>query len=116
MTRFLALFITIISTLVFSLHADERIGGTLENVDLLIEDIYSDEGHNFGEKYSVINRDKASMRVTIRLTESENIEDHLIDHAIIVDPHRRVDLGYIQQKDVAKGACWKYEWKAQRDK
>jgi hypothetical protein len=116
MTKLLSFLLTLVSLAFFTVNADERIGGTLENVDLLIEDIYNDDGHNFGEKYSAINRAKVSMRVSIELLESENIENHLIEHAVIVDPHRKVDLGSVLQKNVAKGSNWRYEWKATKDK
>jgi len=94
----------------FSLSAEDRIAGTLDHVDLLIEDLYNDDGHNFGERYLVVNRGKKPKRVSIQLNEVENAEDHLVDDPVTVPPHKKLDLGYVVQKDASRGANWKYEW------
>lgn len=99
----------------FTLSADERIGGTLENVDLFQADLYNDDGHNFGEKYSVINRNDHPMRVSIKLTSSQNIDNHLVPYSIVLPPHKKGDLGYITQQDPKKGSDWKYEWQVKKD-
>lgn len=115
MSKHFSFFLTAMVLGLFTLYGDERVGGTLENVDLLIEDLYNDDGYNFGEKYVAINRGQSQMRISIRLTDMENVEDHLIDHTVILGPHRKVDLGYVIQNNLAKSSNWKYEWKAQKD-
>jgi hypothetical protein len=115
MKTLIGLFLSTLVT-IFPLSADERIGGTLENVDLFIEDLVNEDQHNFGEKYSVINRNAVPVRVSIKLLNKENIEDHLIDDYKIIAPHKKTELGYILQKDPAKPANWKYEWQTVREK
>lgn len=98
-----------------TLGAEERIAGTLDQVDLIATDVKNEDGHNYGEKYSAFNRNDVPMRITIRLTEAENVESYIVPHTLITEPHTQADLGYILQKDVSKNAAWKYEWQAKPD-
>lgn len=100
---------------VSSLSANGRIGGSLENVDLVVEDLYNEDDHNYGEKYYVINRNDHPMRVSIKIKDIINGEDTLIRHTIIVESHDSAELGMIVQKDLGKTADWKYEWQTRPD-
>lgn len=112
MIRAIKIFFIISSFFFIPLQADERIGGTLNHVDLMIEDLYNEDGHNCGERYYAINRNDCCMRISIKLTKSMNVEDHLIDYTVILDSHKKVDLGFVVQKIVSDTSSWKYDWKA----
>lgn len=114
MRKLLSLFVLLLCT-ASPLFSEERIAGTLENVDLYVTDLYNDDGHNYGEQYHVRNRNDYPMRIKIQLTDNANADSHLINFTVIVEPHSTADLGYITQKELARGANWKYEWKAVRD-
>jgi hypothetical protein len=113
MKNYFFLLITIFSLRFLS--GEEKIGGTLENVDLMITDLINEDNHNYGERYYAINHNPYSMRISIKLTDGFNAENRLIRHTIIVEPHDRVELGLITQKDLSKNAEWKYEWQTRVD-
>jgi|ERR1700733_12441237 len=108
------LLVTIFS--VYCLSGEERIGGSLENVDLMISDLTNEDNHNYGDRYYAINHNDYPMRVSIRITEGFNAEDRLVRNTIIVEPHEGADLGVITQKNLAKYADWKYEWQTREDR
>lgn len=115
MRKLLSSFFFLITFIVIPLQASERDVGTLDNVDLIVSDLYNEDRHNYGEEYFVLNRNDHPMRVSIKLTESKNVEDHIIRYTIIVEPHDRVGMGFVLQDEVSKGADWKYTWEAGRD-
>lgn len=111
----LFLFVLILFLLQLSLSAEDRIAGTLNNVDLFKTDLFNEDGHNIGENYFALNRNEAPMRIAIKLASAQNAEDHLIQHIIVLSPHQKADLGYITQQDLNKAANWKYEWDVRKD-
>ncbi len=99
----------------FTLQAEERIAGTLDEVDLIISEMENDKGHNYGEHYFALNRGTLPVRLTIKLTDTTNAEDRLIAYTIILNPRERADLGTVTQKDVSKESGWKYQWSVEPD-
>jgi hypothetical protein len=97
------------------LHAEERIASTLNDVDLLVSDLYNENGHNWGEKYIAINHNSFAVKASIKAQDLINAEDKLLRHTIIIEPGDRADLGSIMQKDLSTHADWKYEWQIRPD-
>ena len=110
------LLITIFALEIQFLSGDEKIGGTIENVDLIVSDLTTDYNHNYGDRYYAINRNDYPVRVSIKMINGVNAEDHLIRNTVIIEPHERADLGLIRQKDPLKTSDWKYEWHVKPDK
>ena len=93
-----------------SLICEERIASTLENVDLIIEDVLNETGHNFGEKYFAYNRNDFSVRLSIKLVGERNTLDKLIPYTIVIKPLSKVKLGKVTQSNPKEEASWNYEW------
>lgn len=96
-------------------YGEERIAGTLDDVDLIIERLEKDNGHDYGERYFALNRGTSPVRLTIKITDIENADQQLLSHTLILNPHERVDLGTVVQTDITKEARWKYEWSVEPD-
>jgi hypothetical protein len=93
----------------------ERIAGTIDQVDLLIENLTNEKGHNFGERYYAFNRSSHPVRVSIRVIDSINADDKLVNYTIIAKPLDRVKLGKIIQSDLKKESKWEYTWEVASD-
>jgi len=115
MKKYLTLLLLSILSLSTGLQAEERIAGTLESVDLIIEDMYNEQGHNYGERYFAINRNDTPVRISIRLTEAKNAEDHFVPYTIVVKPLEKVKLGKVKQTDLTAESFWNYAWEVQPD-
>lgn len=113
MTKYLTLFLTLFFA--SYVHSGERIAGTMESVDLIIEDMYNDNGHNFGERFYAINRNDFPIRLSIHLTEAKNAENSFVAYTLIINPLEKVKLGKVRQKDLTAESSWNYEWEVQRD-
>lgn len=107
------LFLTIFSTL--SLFAEEKIGGTLNNTDLIIKELVNKEGHNYGERYYILNRNKYPVQVSIKITNSHNVDDYLVPYTVIVKEFQRIEVGEVYQTEITKKSSWDYEWQVQPD-
>ena len=111
---FFLLFMIIFSTSIYA--EEEHVVGTLNDVDLISANLFNEDGHNFGEKYFVLNRNDQPMRISIHLIESENAVDHLVKYTIIVNRHDKVEVGHILQDKISVKANWKYEWQVENDR
>lgn len=112
---YLILIVTFLLNISTPLSAN-RIGGTIQNVDLIIKNLCNSDNHDCGEEYFVINHNDFPMRVSIRITDQINTDDRLIHNIIIVEPHDKASLGSVLQKDTAKPADWKFQWQTKADK
>ena len=103
--------------LLFStLSAESHIAETLDNVDLLIEDKFSEKGHNFGEDYYVHNRNDYPVRFTIKINDAINAQNNLIKNIIVIPPNNKAPLGSVRQDDLTKESNWSYEWEVTPDR
>lgn len=115
MRKYLPTFFIFSLFLSMTLYGEERIAGTLENVDLIIEDVTNEKGHNHGEKYFAFNRNHYPVRLTIRLTDQSNADDQLVPFTIIIKPQDRVQIGIVMQKNPEEESSWNYEWVVEPD-
>lgn len=98
-----------------ALVGEERIASTLENVDLMIEDVHNNKGHNFGEQYSALNRNDYPVKLSIKIVGARNASDQLVPYTIIVKALDKVKLGKITQANPKEESSWNYEWEVEPD-
>lgn len=116
MKKYFLLPLTLMSFLFCSsLIGEERIASTLENVDLIIEDIHNENGHNYGEQYFARNRNDHPVKLSIKIAGARNASDDLVPYMIVIRPLDKVKLGKITQADPKQEASWNYEWEVQTD-
>ncbi len=115
MKKFISIFLFLAIFSMHTLFAEEKIGGTLNNTDLIVKDLVNEEGHNYGERYYVLNRNDYPVKVSIKLTDGQNIDDYLVPYTIVVKEFQRIEIGEIYQTDIKKESSWNYEWQVEPD-
>ncbi len=91
----------------FSLEG--RVAESINNVDLIVEEKLNEKGENYGDIYTVHNRNDFPIRFSIKLGDSVNAVDNLTKNTIIVEPNQTASVGTVTMDDPTKESNWSYE-------
>lgn len=99
-----------------SIHSLEgRVAESINNVDLIIEDLYNSQGQDYGDDFFIHNRNDIPIRFSIKLTDAINAKDGLLKNTIIIEPQQRISIGSVTMNNLAIEANWSYELNVKPD-
>lgn len=110
------MFLCVFSLFFAIVEAGDKIVDTLHQVDLIVRDKVNEEEHNFGEDYTVYNRNDFPVYVSIRMIVSDNAQNLFVKESKEVGPGMIANLGSVVQEKITEPAKWRYQWVVAADK
>jgi hypothetical protein len=103
------LFILVILSVHLALES--RIAQSINNVDLIIEDKFNDQGENYGDEFFIHNRNDIPIQVSIKVVNSLNAKDNILKNTVIIESLEQISAGSVTMDDPTQESHWSYELK-----